>query len=46
MDNITYRVALALTICLFVFFFFFLALTISTGIESGQVYVNISEIGD
>lgn len=45
MDNITYRVALALTICLFVFFFF-LALTISTGIESGQVYVNISEIGD
>ena len=44
MDDITYRVALALTICLFVFFF--LALTISTGIESGQVYVNISEIGD
>jgi len=43
MDDITYRVALALTICLFVFF---LALTISTGIESGQVYVNISEIGD
>lgn len=42
MDNITYRVALALTICLF----FFLALTISTGIESGQVYVNISEVGD
>ena len=45
MDNITYRMALALTICLFVCFFF-LALTISTGIESGQMYVNISEIGD